>query len=282
MRYVAQGVLAHTETEYVRRLCRTQHLLMAWCPDRLIFWEIKTSYWAQLQWWLKFSGGPLVRLRIPAFSSFRWRLDWKTPYSAKHLTHRHCPSDEHSHLLKGLWCLQGWEKRASLYFLGESRVSPGGSSHRQWSLNGGLRPGGITSVSAGTCPHTSTWGSSSESCTGWSLLSLTACLHGKTRFEPLPPTCASTSLCQVCSESPSPLPGKPFCEGFVGIPGQSSASFLSPVQKCFQGSSVASVHVFLGPLRISSCCVPLGQSPPRASLSNHASCSQNLNFCEIS
>lgn len=44
MRHVAQGVLAHTETEYVRRLCRTQHLLMAWCPDRLIFWEIKTSY----------------------------------------------------------------------------------------------------------------------------------------------------------------------------------------------------------------------------------------------
>lgn len=146
--------------------------------------------------------------------------------------------------------MHGQEKCAGLYCLGESGISLCGSSCRQWSLSGSLRPGGVNgqeeSLSAGKCPlpHTWTWDSHSEmgdpsdSCAD----SLPFCKDKM--LEPLHPICAPTSLCQVCSETPSPLPGKPFCEGSANISGQSSSSFLSPTQKCFQGSSIASKCMF--------------------------------------
>lgn len=42
MRHIAQGVLAHIETEWEG--FGAPHLLKALCPDRLIFWEIKPRY----------------------------------------------------------------------------------------------------------------------------------------------------------------------------------------------------------------------------------------------
>lgn len=42
MRHIAQGVLAHIDTE--REGSGAPHLLAALCPDRLIFWEIKARY----------------------------------------------------------------------------------------------------------------------------------------------------------------------------------------------------------------------------------------------
>lgn len=127
-----------------------------------------------------------------------------------------------------------------------------------------------------------TWDRNSGTRTGWSLLSLLSLPSWEEKMlEPLHPMCASTSLCRVCSESPSPLPGKPFCESSVGISGQPSHPFFPRSEmfpRLIHSISACFPQTFPNP----SCCVPLGQSPPCAPLSNHAPRSQNLHFCEIS
>lgn len=257
---------------------------MAWCPDRLIFWEIKTSYWAQLQWWLKFSGRALVRLRIPAFSSFRFfiKLDWKILYSPKHLTHRDCPRVVLSTVTFLRGCDVCMAQKNMHPFIAWGKVGlvcvEAATGNGLWVEAWGQEESMARRSQGGVCRNMPTvthrdLGQPLWDCPGWSLWQPywhPAFVGRQNAWASASHMCFQQLVPGLLRDT-IPIPGKPFCEGSANISGLSSRSFLSLTQKCFQGSSIASLHVSLRPFRIPSCCVPLGQSSPCAPLSNHAS-----------
>lgn len=143
------------------------------------------------------------------------------------------------------------EQGASFYRLGKRGVSLCGSSPRQRSLSRGPGPE-VIMLTAGTC----------ENRAGWDPLSVTTCPHGKTK-------CWSLGTLWALSAAHAGAAQRhhhhcPFCEGSVATSGwaSASASFLSPAQKCFQGSPIVLAHVsFDGSFGVPSCHVPLRAEP---------------------
>lgn len=122
-----------------------------------------------------------------------------------------------------------------------------------------------------------------ESRTKQSVVSVTTCPSGKTKYWSLYSLCVLPAACARAAQRHCPC-----CPGSLSVktlwPSQEKtvlASFFSPTQKCFQGSSIALVMFLLmglwGPLLL---CMTEGRALPALPSSKHTSCSQILHFCE--